>query len=241
MCTVTYIPSGAKNSFILTSNRDEKVFRPTLPPEIYTYENCRLIFPKDKKAGGSWIAMNDKGNVNCLLNGGIIAHEKQKHHTISRGNVLIEFTRSALKVQDYFSGVELGKVEPFTIVALSHENGIVNDLTEFIWDGADKHYRKLDINRPYIWSSVTLYSPQHRKGLKESFEQFYMEYKKTISKETIFRFHSGDDSIENPIKIIRHHDDGLRTVSITQVTSANKNPVFSYFDLLNDSVTESAF
>ncbi|MGM0651116.1 MAG: NRDE family protein, partial [Bacteroidota bacterium] len=66
MCTVTYIPSLQGNSFVLTSNRDEKEYRPTMPPEVYTYDNCKLVFPRDEEAGGSWIAVSDKGNINCL-------------------------------------------------------------------------------------------------------------------------------------------------------------------------------
>lgn len=238
MCTVTYIPPTQGNSFILTSNRDERVFRPTLPPEIYTYDNCKVVYPKDEKAGGSWIAMNDKGNVNCLLNGGFVAHQKQEHHTKSRGTVLIEFTQSALKAHDYFAAIDLGNVEPFTIVALSQSNGNVQDLSEFIWDGNDKHFQQLDINSPYIWSSVTLYSKEHRKTIKEWFEQFYKEHKNSITKENIFDFHSGNHTNDNSIKIIMQREDGLKTVSITQVSNVNDRLSLNYSDLLDGSAKE---
>jgi len=68
MCTVTYIPSTEENGFVLTSNRDEKEFRPTSPPEIYAYGNCKLVYPRDEQAGGSWIAINEKGiSIACSM------------------------------------------------------------------------------------------------------------------------------------------------------------------------------
>lgn len=236
MCTVSYIPPTKKSSFVLTSNRDEKEFRPTLPPEIYPYGNCKLVFPKDEKAGGSWIAMNDKGNINCLLNGGFVAHQKQEYHTKSRGTILLDFTTSALSIHEYFAKIDLGNVEPFTIVALRQSNGTIQDFSEFIWDGNDKHFRQLDINSPYIWSSVTLYNQEHRKTRREWFEQFYKEHKSNITKEKIFDFHSGNHTNDTSINLIMQREGGLKTVSITQVSALGQTLQMNYSDLLNNSV-----
>ncbi len=238
MCTVTYIPPILEKSFVLTSNRDERESRPTLPPEVYAYDNCNLVFPRDEEAGGSWIAMNDKGNINCLLNGGIVAHQKQAHHTKSRGAVLLDFTLSALSAMAYFSKIDLRNVEPFTIVALKHSNGSMQDITEFIWDGNDKHFGQLDVRIPYIWSSATLYKEKHRKTRKEWFERFYKENKNTITKEKIVDFHSSNHIKNKPISKAMQRDVGLKTLSITQVAISNNKIQMSYFDLLNSSVNE---
>lgn len=90
MCTVTYIPPSHDNDFILTSNRDEKVHRPTFHPRIYNIRGTEVCFPKDAVAGGSWIAANDRGRLCCLLNGAFTPHEKQSIHTSSRGKVWTE-------------------------------------------------------------------------------------------------------------------------------------------------------
>ncbi|MGM0566397.1 MAG: NRDE family protein [Bacteroidota bacterium] len=238
MCTVTYIPPTKENSFVLTSNRDEKEFRPTLPPDIYSYGDCKLVFPKDEKAGGSWIAVNDKGNVNCLLNGGFIAHQKQKHHTKSRGTVLLDFTHSALTAQAYFSQTDLHNVEPFTIVALKQSNGTMQDFEEFIWDGNDKHFRQLDIRSPHIWSSVTLYNEEQRKAKRKWFERFYKEHKNAITKEKIVDFHSGNQANNHSESITTHRDGDLKTVSISQVSISNNKVQMNYYDLLTNSVKE---
>ncbi len=238
MCTVTYTPPTQRNAFMLTSNRDEKEFWPTLPPDIYWYGDSKLVFPKDEIAGGSWIAINDKRNINCLLNGGFIPHQKQEHHTKSRGTVLLDFTRSALTAHAYFSQTELHNVEPFTIVALTYNEDIVQDITEFVWDGNDKHFRQIDIYTPHIWSSVTLYTEEQRKTKKEWFERFYKQYKDVITNESIVDFHSGYHINNHPGNIIIERDGGLKTVSISQVSFLNGKLQMDYYDLLHHSVKE---
>jgi hypothetical protein len=67
MCTVTFVP--VKNGFIFTSNRDEKINRPTISPKIYEDFNFKLMYPKDEKAGGTWIVSKNDGTCIVLLNG----------------------------------------------------------------------------------------------------------------------------------------------------------------------------
>lgn len=239
MCTVTFIPPTKESSFILTSNRDEREFRPTLPPAVYQIAGGKLVFPKDEKAGGSWIAMNEKGNINCLLNGGFIAHQKQEYHIKSRGIVLLEFTASGRSIHEFFAQSDLNIVEPFSIVALKHDKGIILKLDEFIWDGNHKHFKQLEINSPYIWSSVTLYNEEHRKTRKEWFELFYKENNGNITKEKIFDFHSGNHTNDNAINIIMQREGGLKTVSITQVLPIESRIQMIYSDLLTNSVKKT--
>ncbi len=238
MCTVTYIPPTQEKSFVLTTNRDELDFRPTLPPDIYSCGDGKMVFPKDELAGGSWIAMNAKGNVNCLLNGAFVPHEKQAHHTKSRGMVLLEFTRSALTAQAYFSQADLYHAEPFTIVALKQSKDVVQDFQEFIWDGSEKHFRVLDKKHPHIWSSVTLYDKEQRQLKRAWFEKFCQQYKNSITKEKIVDFHCGNHTDGKSKNMLIQQNGDLKTVSISQVLLANEKLQMDYFDLLNDSVKE---
>ena len=118
MCTVTYLPATRKSSFVLTSNRDERASRPTKAPMIYEDETLKIAYPKDEQLGGSWIAMNNKGKINSLLNGGFVRHEIEAYHTLSRGLILIEYTKSELSARAYFTDKELHHVEPFTMVSI---------------------------------------------------------------------------------------------------------------------------
>jgi uncharacterized protein with NRDE domain len=223
---------------MLTSNRDELDFRPTLPPDIYSYGDGKLVFPKDELAGGSWIAMNDKGNVNCLLNGAFVAHQKQAHHTKSRGTVLLEFTRSALTAQAFFSQEDLHHVEPFTIVALKQSKGKILDFDEFIWDGNEKHFKVLDSSNPQIWSSVTLYDKEQRQLKSAWFNQFCQKHRNAITKEKVVDFHCGNHTDGKSKNMLIQEDGDLKTVSISQVSLSNQKLQMGYYDLLNDSVTK---
>lgn len=235
MCTVTYIPETNGRGFILTSNRDEKSFRPTVPPEIYSMENTKVCFPKDSKAGGSWIALNDKGRLCCLLNGAFKAHQKNHYHTRSRGTVLTGFATTPLHVTDYFNSEDLSAVEPFTIIVVEQEKGRVNELFEFVWDGNKKHVRELNSHKPALWSSVTLYTAENRKHRKEWFNNFLESKNGSLTPGKVFEFHAGTHTSDNTINLVMERSGGLKTVSITQVTTRNDKFLMTYRDLINNS------
>jgi hypothetical protein len=236
MCTVTYIPQSQENSFILTSNRDEKEFRPTIAPKRYKHPDIDLVYPEDEKAGGSWIAINNRGRVSCLLNGGVVAHQKQAYHTQSRGNVLIEFTSSNLSVTEFFISKKLPNVEPFTIVAIEYSDGVCHKLTEFIWDGENKNFSYPDKNEPHIWSSVTLYNEEHRRIRRAWFDKFCKENNDAFTPEKTLRFHSGYHTDDNEVNVVMQRDGGLKTVSITQVSPSGLGLKMRYSDLLNGNI-----
>ena len=74
MCTVSFVNN--KGAAIITSNRDEKVVRPgAVEPRNYSHKGKNIMYPKDSKAGGTWFAIDEYGNVVVLLNGGIEKHK----------------------------------------------------------------------------------------------------------------------------------------------------------------------
>jgi transport and Golgi organization protein 2 len=235
MCTVSYIPSSNGNDFILTSNRDEKVKRPTFQPDIYNIRGTQVCFPKDALAGGSWIAASDKGRLCCLLNGAFAPHEKQSFHTHSRGKVLTDLVASPLDVMVYFSQEDLSKTEPFTIITLEMNGEKLIRFTEFIWDGTTKNLKDLDQGQPYVWSSVTLYSDEHRRLRSEWFHSFLSDHHSKVSSKMVWNFHSGNHTNDHTVNLVMHRDEGLKTVSITQVTPRNGKFAMKYIDLLESA------
>lgn len=235
MCTVTYIPPSKEQGFILTSNRDEKVFRPTKAPEIYQLNGIDVCFPKDLEKGGSWIASNSNGRLCCLLNGAFIPHQKQPFHTHSRGKVLLELTAFKGTVQDFFENQSLNNTEPFTIISIEHKKGKINTMFEFIWDGAQKHIAKLNPEKPGIWSSVTLYRNNDRELRKLWFKEFLNEYDDVIQKEDVYNFHSGEHTSDQTVNLLMERAGGLKTVSITQVVPVENGFSMKYIDLLNST------
>ena len=235
MCTVTYIPPSAQNGFILTSNRDEKDFRPTTPPAIYWQNDKKLGYPKDERAGGSWIAANENGRVSCLLNGAYMAHKKQDFHTVSRGTVLLELISSEKPVNEFFRTKSLENVEPLTIVTIEKASGSIKTFNEFVWDGNNKYFSELDIYTPHIWSSATLFNEEHRMLRKDWFNRFCAASGNNITPEKVLSFHSGVHTSDDTINVVMKREGGLKTISITQITPENGKLVMRYADLLNNS------
>lgn len=235
MCTVSYIPPFGGKSFILTSNRDEVDYRPTAAPKKYVHNNKQIAFPKDQRAGGSWIATSESGRLCCLLNGGFIGHKKQKHHTVSRGAIVIELTASVFSCENYFETKELSNVEPFTMVTIEFTNNGAYGIYEFIWDGETKHFTELDKNKPYIWSSATLYNNKHRDLRRSWFNQFYNACNKSIVPDDVYRFHAGKHTSNSAINVVMEGQDGLKTLSITQVFIRKQEVKMYYHNLLNNT------
>ena len=129
----------------------------------------------------------------------------------------------------------LFNVEPFTIITHEQDNGEIGDFSEFIWDGKTKHHRKLDKGKPYIWSSVTLYNEETRNLRQDWFNKFLNDSQQNLSTKSVYQFHAGSHSKDDSINLIMKREDGLKTVSITQIESKGKNLVMKYNDLLNSS------
>ena len=153
MCTVTFIP--VENSVYITSNRDEKITRGiATPPDIYSANGKKLIYPTDADKGGSWIVTAPNGNTGVLLNGALHAHSSRPPYKESRGVLLIRIMQQPDPLQ-YFSGINLEGIEPFTLIL--YLNGQLNECR---WDEQLKSIVKLSVQEPHIWSSSTLYSPE---------------------------------------------------------------------------------
>ncbi|MEA1898190.1 MAG: NRDE family protein [Bacteroidota bacterium] len=239
MCTVTYIPPTEEKVFILSSNRDEKVFRPTLAPAVYENAGLKICYPRDTKAGGSWIAINDNGRLCCLLNGAYEAHQKKDFHTLSRGKVLVELASSRMGAFEFFSKKDLSAVEPFTIITIDKKNLKIETFNEFIWDGQKKHYRFLDANQAHLWSSVTLYNKNVRKIREQWFQNFLATSKIDNSPENVMLFHSGKHTSDKSLNLVMEGNGGLKTVSITQVIPRKKGFKMEYSDLISNHKTMS--
>mgnify|MGYP003518620500 FL=1 len=93
MSTVSFV--YANNSFLLTSNRDEKITRPSaIEPKIYQTATKKIIYPKDTKAGGTWFVVDEFGNAIILLNGGKTKHIAKEKYRLSRGVIVLDLMAS---------------------------------------------------------------------------------------------------------------------------------------------------
>lgn len=233
MCTVTYMPF--RNSFFLTSNRDEKQTRLRAhEPEWQQLTSGRLLFPKDGNAGGTWMALHENGNAMVLLNGGFVPHVTIPPYRKSRGLIFLEVFDHPQPVEA-FTQIHLHEIEPFTLVIRQAEQ-----LFEARWDGQYKSVLELDAASAYIWSSVTLYTEEVIEKRKAWFEAFQKKYSEIHAQE-LLHFHrfAGDGDGTNDVLMNRNNE--MLTVSITQIQRQNEVSFMQYHDLTAGKVYSQEF
>ena len=222
MCTVTYIPTP--EGCIITSNRDEKITRErALSPQEYLIDGKKIIFPKDPKAGGTWVAHNET-KIIVLLNGAQEKHFPKPHYRKSRGLIVLDLM-TAEKTLDCWKTIDLTDIEPFTIVLVEN-----NKLTQLQWNEAEKSTTEFDAKQFHIWSSSTLYSKEIREQRKEWFQDF-IKSKNAPTPEEILHFHQFTESENKEFGLQINRNDVLKTISITQCKVKNDTITMEYLDL----------
>lgn len=226
------MPIG-KNDFVLTSNRDEAPNREALPPEFYTFDTIKLLFPKDKK-GGTWIGVSEKNRVLCLLNGGFIKHTRQPSYKKSRGIVVNDFMACdaiVSTIEDY----DFTEIEPFTLVIADWNSSLT--FYELVWDGTYKHFVKLPPDSR-IWSSSTLYNQRMQKERQQWFENF--ETVTALNADALLSFHTKIDPENMDYGVIM--DRGLvKTTSVTQITKTGNAVNMRYENRVSQGVYNKTF
>jgi len=224
MCTVSFVNN--KGVAIITSNRDEKVIRPNaVAPRSYSHNRKKIIYPKDSKAGGTWFAMDEKGTVLVLLNGGITKHIPVLPYRKSRGLIVLDIIEDD-SPKDFWKRIDLNNIEPFTLVLYQERF-----LYELVWDGCSKRTTKLDETQNHIWSSVTLYSVEIRKERSCWFFDF-LKNKKEISALDMLYFHKNTHSDDKQNGLIINREDIMKTLSVTQVVTEQNKGAMKYYDLI---------
>jgi hypothetical protein len=230
MCTVSFIPSG--NSYFFTSSRDEQAERPLADlPELYEMDGHTLLFPKDPRAGGSWIAVNELGHLGVLLNGAVKAHRPEPPYRKSRGLVLPDLIARSSSI-DAFEDADFSGIEPFTVILFEDRQ-----LWSGKWDGRMKWTESLDSHKPQIWSSVTLYDPAAVMDRENWFNSWMAAhaYPGTLD---IIRFHQRGGEGDASNSILMKRSDQLFTNSISTIRLSPENASFRYLDLRSGKTAE---
>ncbi|MBE0422365.1 MAG: NRDE family protein [Lutibacter sp.] len=229
MCTVSFVP--LKDSFVLTSNRDEKIARPTISPKIYAENGIKLLYPKDEKAGGTWVVAKNGGTAIVLLNGAFENHKKKSNYLKSRGIILMEMIKASNPI-NHFSSIMLKGVEPFTLIVFQN-----NKLMELKWDEKQKYAIEHSVSEPHIWSSSTLYNPAQRALRAHWFEDFNAK-NNPLSQEKILSFHKNTQTENTEYGLVINRDGITKTLSITQLLLQNNLIEMTYVDMENKELVE---
>ncbi|PTX63553.1 transport and Golgi organization protein 2 [Kordia periserrulae] len=234
MCTVSFVYQG-NDAFVLTSNRDESPARETIKPAIYSTANAKIVYPKDKVGGGTWIGMSNQKRAVCLLNAGFTAHKRLPAYRHSRGIVVKDFLTST-HIEKSVTDYNLHKIEPFTIIIVDWNTSL--QLFELVWDGAQKHFQKLPLETPHIWSSSMLYSEDMKQLRRDWFSDF--QQKNILNAASVMRFHK-TAGIGNPEVDVIMDRFFVKTVSITQIEKTTEILSMKYHHLMTDATSELSF
>ena len=223
MCTVTYIPLK-NNNFILTSNRDESPSRIPLAPEYYELNGRKVLFPKDRDAGGTWIGVSEVKRVLCVLNGGFNWHERKSSYRLSRG-VLVRELLVCHDIKTSIKNYNFHDIEPFTLVIVDWSNDLV--CLELVWDGESPHLRTIE-DEPTVWSSSTLFSQAMKVERNKWFEQFVLQ--NDLEPQDLLRFHmeTAPDNKEYGVIMDRGF---VKTTSVTQIIKQDEIVSMDFKDL----------
>lgn len=222
MCTVVFIPGKDCNYF--ASLRDESPQRPKAKtPAILGGDDMKYLAPMDALAGGTWIGVNELGAVIILLNGGFENHERKIPYAKSRGLIVSELLQSDVPVIDW-SMMEMEDVEPYTLIVW-----VDKMLFQLVWDGEKKHRITLEVDKPHMWSSATLYDAATSSKRKELFQNWIV-MGPPVSKVSLLNFFKLVNDNENGFMVNRSGK--IKTLSYTFIESdINNKAVVNYFDL----------
>ncbi|HLR36971.1 MAG TPA: NRDE family protein [Chitinophagaceae bacterium] len=229
MCTLSYIPGNTQsNTFIITSNRDESIQRSACMPQKYDEYQTQLYYPKDKKAGGTWIGISRMNTFMSLMNGAFHKHKRKKKYRKSRGVVLKELLSSPAIFQT-INTYDFQGIEPFFSILVTWDQDI--KIHELVWDGTKLFLNEKDAGEPHLWSSMMSYSSeQHNKKFLE-FQRFLKRHKQ-VSPELIWDFHHIRRFKNDEGLLIDRGE--LQTTSISQFCHHFKNEDnFRFEDLTN--------
>ena len=229
MCTVSFVNANGK--IIITSNRDEKTLRPNaIEPKNYLINNKKIIFPKDKKAGGTWFAIDEHSTIIVLLNGAEEKHLLKESYRKSRGLIVLDLISSKSAIQAW-KFIDLENIEPFTIVLFENQK-----LYQLRWDETQKSTIELDTTQSHIWSSSTLY-PREISEKRANWFYTFLDAKPEVNEEELFNFHRYTEEGNTEHGLVINRNETLKTVSITQ-TVIEKNKVEIHY---NDLIAERDF
>lgn len=234
MCVITFLPLG-NGDFVLTTNRDESPDRPTMPPAIYKSDNVRLLYPKDKIAGGTWVGVSSRCRIAALMNGGFVAHERRSSYRMSRGLIVLKLLEADSSFQ-FFESFNFEDIEPFTIVLIEFSDAPV--LSQIVWDGESLHSKTLP-DEPMIWSSAPLYTPEMHAVRRAIFLRA-LEQNPGLNEDGIWKFHhsKGDETGGVPMLL---DADFVHTKSVTQLVRQRDTIMSRYHDLEKGNLWEKDF
>ena len=201
MCTVSWL--RAPGGFELFSNRDERHVRgPEEPPSVARAGALRFLAPRDGDAGGTWIAVNERGLALTLLNGYLSADATPGDY-VSRGQLVTDLASAGepAEVAGVLGELELSRYRSFVLLALAPEG----PSHVFDWDGVRLAVdRDADVRSPLVSSSFE--SARVGSARRERFEALRRE-RGGVDAQLLEEFHADHVGGPSAFSVCMHRDD----------------------------------
>lgn len=221
MCTLSIIPSFATPStpagLSAIVNRDESHFRaPAKPPQHRLRNGVQALMPIDADAGGTWVAVNDRGILFSLLNyapGTKPGTAPRGPH--SRGHIIPELISSRTLADALAAALRLNtsSVSPFRLIIA--DGTTVHELISPGF-GEPLITRSHALTSPLVFASSglgdDLVEPARRELARSHFNVAPARWPEA---QAALHRHRWPDRPEISVYMHRHE---ARTVSITSVT-----------------------
>lgn len=216
MCTVSWVHQT--DGYHLLCNRDEKRTRGrALPPRIMKREGVHYIAPLDTDAGGTWLAVNERGVSFCLLNGGLGGSGRSRGLIIPELAAATSVYECALRVKQ----LDLVPHAPFSLVMLEPARSAF--LAQ--WDGRELVLDPAgDAHMPMTSSS---YDPDGvRKARLHDFARC-VGSSPALDASLLYWFHASHGPAPDAYSTCMHREDA-ETVSFSWVTVTYNEIRFLY-------------
>jgi hypothetical protein len=222
MCTASWLRSDGR--FHLLFNRDEARHREGgLAPRVHDSEGVRFVAPVDGRAGGSWIAVSERGLALALLN---LSDGVRPDAAGSRGR-LIPRLAAAVDRNDLLSRLlrePLRDLPPFRIAAFWPHAGIARVSA---WNGVGLSHLDLPLDLGLLCSSG-LGDERAREERGEVWDRSRQGPEPwTLDRQR--RFHRSHEPRASAWSVCMHRDDA-ETVSYTEVEISSGEVALRYVD-----------
>lgn len=219
MCTVTWLERGG--CYDLFCSRDELRTRgAALAPRLHRSDGGSFLAPVDSDAGGTWIAVNDRGLGLSLLND--YAADQGRGDFESRGRLVRDLAAadSPAAAADSLRALDLGRYRPFRLVVVSP--GVPARVHH--WDG-----RGLDVEPasvPPLLTSSSFDSAGADRARRTLLRRFATE---RLGPDELLAFHRSHQPERGPLSPCMHRVDA-RTVSFTRLEVSPERALMSYHE-----------
>ena len=236
MCTVTFI-EGSDRRLCVGHNRDELRSRgKALPPQTWEAGTVRIVAPRDRDAGGTWVAANDAGLCVALLNYYQGDAKKAQQPVRSRGAVVLDLAqcRSLPEVEQRLAAMHqevLEHTRPFLLGVVQAAQGDRGaQALEVLWDGGDLRVAQLAL--PAVLVSALWHrevTERARRAELSDLEAAVRSNDGSARKSSILKWFSSHDTSRSPRAVCMHRL-LAQTVSHTWIEVGSEAVTVEYRD-----------